>query len=91
MQPKLRQSPGTAKFYWFLSRGKKWLIERQQQLLQRVHQRDHANGRAYHLYAGRCGCRKLDITVPSGQTIALSTVIVLEIVSYAPTSTTTVT
>jgi hypothetical protein len=39
---------------------------------------------------GGSGVGKLDITVPSGQTIALSTVIVLEIVSYAPTSSTTV-
>ena len=34
---------------------------------------------------------KLEITVPASQSIALNTVIVLEVVNYAPTSTTTVT
>ncbi|MGN7468500.1 DUF4183 domain-containing protein [Brevibacillus sp. SAFN-007a] len=40
---------------------------------------------------GGAGVGKLEIAVPTGQTIALSTVIVLEIVSYAPTSSTIVT
>lgn len=40
---------------------------------------------------GATGVGKLSITVPAGQTVALGTVIVLEIVSFAPTSTTTVT
>lgn len=40
---------------------------------------------------GGTGVGKLEITVPASQSIALNTVIVLEIVNYAPTSTTTVT
>jgi hypothetical protein len=40
---------------------------------------------------GGTGVGKLDVTVPAGQTVAQNTPVVLEIVSYAPSSTTTVT
>lgn len=40
---------------------------------------------------GATGVGQLENTVPSGQTISLDTVVVLEVVSYAPASTTTVT
>ncbi|MDR7315093.1 DUF4183 domain-containing protein [Brevibacillus nitrificans] len=40
---------------------------------------------------GATGVGSLAITVPTGESISENTVVVLEIVSYAPTSTTTVT
>ncbi|MED4585576.1 DUF4183 domain-containing protein [Brevibacillus choshinensis] len=40
---------------------------------------------------GGTGVGSLAITVGAGETIALGTVVVLEIISYAPTSTTTIT
>jgi len=40
---------------------------------------------------GATGVGSLAITLPTGQSIALDTVVVLEIVSYAPVSTTTIT